>query len=222
MTSPLRTAPWTRALGLIWRHPAVVGGVLGGCAVLGAAAAAPALFVSSAANAAQATQVDARCAATIGATIDQAAVTEGFDRAVREATASEPAIGSPIVTFSSSATAVTADGEVPTGVSFISRSGALDHERERGAGHLEGLVRLVIGDEPCLDAVGKLLVESREAGAVGSLREVDRELPDPAKPRTVGPPPGGQREAAEGLPTDEHRRRGRILEVAAGHQEARL
>ena len=90
MTSPLRTAPWTRALGLIWRHPAVVAGVLGGCAVLGAAAAAPALFVSSAANAAQATQVDARCAGTIGATLDQAAVTEGFDRAVREATASEP------------------------------------------------------------------------------------------------------------------------------------
>ena len=83
MTSPLRTAPWTRALGLIWRHPAVVGGVLGGCAVLGAAAAAPALFVSSAANAAQATQVDARCAGTIGATLDQAAGTEGFDRAVR-------------------------------------------------------------------------------------------------------------------------------------------
>ena len=83
-------------------------------------------------------------------------------------------------------------------------------------------MRLVVGDEPCLDAVGQLLVEGREAGAVGGLREVDRELPDPAEPRTVGPPPGGQGEAAERLPTDEHRRRGRILEVAAGHQEARL
>jgi putative ABC transport system permease protein len=139
MTSPLRTAPWTRAFRLIWHHPAVVAGVLGGSAVLGAAAAAPALFVSSAANAAQETQVDDRCAGTLGASIDQAAAAAPFDRALRQATASEPSLGSPVVTFSSTTTAIAAAGGVPTRVAFLNRTGALGHvTRLRGGGPADG------------------------------------------------------------------------------------
>jgi putative ABC transport system permease protein len=139
MTNPLLTAPWTRAFRLIWRHPAVVAGVIGGSAVLGAAAAAPALFVSSAANAAQATQVDARCAGTIGPTIDQAAPTAPFDAAVRRVAAAEPALGTPIATFASTATAVTADERVPTRVTLLSRTGQLDHVTKlRGGGPAQG------------------------------------------------------------------------------------
>jgi putative ABC transport system permease protein len=139
MTNPLLTAPWTRAFRLIWRHPAVVAGVVGGSAVLGAAAAAPALFVSSAANAAQATQVDGRCAGTIGPTIDQAADAAPFDAAVRRAAAGEPALGAPIATFSSIATGVTDDGNAPSRVTLLSRTGQLDHiTRLQGGGPAGG------------------------------------------------------------------------------------
>jgi putative ABC transport system permease protein len=64
--SVLGTAPWRRAPLLLRRSPAVLLAVLAAGLILGAAAAATPLFLSSAANAALARQMEERCPATFG------------------------------------------------------------------------------------------------------------------------------------------------------------
>jgi hypothetical protein len=64
--SVLRTAPWRRAPLLLRRHPAVLLAVLAAGLILGAAAAATPLFLSSAANAALTRQIQERCPPTVG------------------------------------------------------------------------------------------------------------------------------------------------------------
>ena len=64
--SVLWTAPWRRAPLLLWRSPAVLVAVLAAGLILGAAAAATPLFLSSAANAALTRQIAERCPPTVG------------------------------------------------------------------------------------------------------------------------------------------------------------
>lgn len=64
--SVLGTAPWRRAPLLLRRSPAVLLAVLAAGLVLGAAAAATPLFLSSAANAALTRQIEERCPPTVG------------------------------------------------------------------------------------------------------------------------------------------------------------
>src|SRR5687767_1801374 len=59
--SVLGTAPWRRAPLLLRGSPAVLAAVVGAGLILGAAAAATPLFLSSAGNAAQARQLGERC-----------------------------------------------------------------------------------------------------------------------------------------------------------------
>ena len=65
-SSVLGTAPWRRAPLLLRRSPAVLLAVLAAGLILGAAAAATPLFLSSAANAALARQMEERCPPTYG------------------------------------------------------------------------------------------------------------------------------------------------------------
>jgi putative ABC transport system permease protein len=65
-SSLLGTAPWRRAPLLLRRSPAVLLAVLAAGLILGAAAAATPLFLSSAANAALARQMEERCPPTYG------------------------------------------------------------------------------------------------------------------------------------------------------------
>jgi putative ABC transport system permease protein len=64
--SVLGTAPWRRAPLLLRRSPAVLLAVLAAGLILGAAAAATPLFLSSAANAALTRQIEERCPPTVG------------------------------------------------------------------------------------------------------------------------------------------------------------
>src|SRR5919107_3581377 len=64
--SVLWTAPWRRAPQLLRRSPAVLLAILAAGLILGAAAAATPLFLSSAANAALARQEAERCPPTYG------------------------------------------------------------------------------------------------------------------------------------------------------------
>jgi putative ABC transport system permease protein len=64
--SVLGTAPWRRAPLLLRRSPAVLLAVLAAGLILGAAAAATPLFLSSAANAALTRQIQERCPPTVG------------------------------------------------------------------------------------------------------------------------------------------------------------
>src|SRR5215211_7024808 len=64
--SVLWTAPWRRAPLLLRRSPAVLLAVLAAGLILGAAAAATPLFLSSAANAALTRQIAERCPPTVG------------------------------------------------------------------------------------------------------------------------------------------------------------
>ncbi|MFL6249097.1 MAG: hypothetical protein ACJ75N_00960 [Actinomycetes bacterium] len=64
--SVLGTAPWRRAPLLLRRSPAALLAVLAAGLILGAAAAATPLFLSSAANAALTRQIEERCPPTVG------------------------------------------------------------------------------------------------------------------------------------------------------------
>ena len=65
-SSVLDTAPWRRAPLLLRRSPAVLLAVLAAGLILGTAAAATPLFLTSAANAALARQMEERCPPTYG------------------------------------------------------------------------------------------------------------------------------------------------------------
>jgi len=126
--SLLRTAPWRRAPLLLRRSPAVLLAVLAAGLILGAAAAATPLFLSSAANAALTRQIRERCPPTAGlqvrsngalggpVTADEAARATGLrgatawpagrellavrERTVRQAGALMPNLGPPVLAMS--------------------------------------------------------------------------------------------------------------------------
>ena len=126
--SVLRTAPWRRAPLLLRRSPAVLLAVLAAGLILGAAAAATPLFLSSAANAALTRQIRERCPPTAGlqvrsngalggpVTADEAARATGLrgatawpagrellavrERTVRQAGSLMPNLGPPVLAMS--------------------------------------------------------------------------------------------------------------------------
>jgi putative ABC transport system permease protein len=126
--SVLRTAPWRRAPLLLRRSPAVLLAVLAAGLILGAAAAATPLFLSSAANAALTRQIEERCPPTTGlqvrtngalggpVTADEVARAPGLrgatawpagrellairERSVRQARSLMPNLGRPVLAMS--------------------------------------------------------------------------------------------------------------------------
>ena len=126
--SVLGTAPWRRAPLLLRRSPAVLLAVLAAGLILGAAAAATPLFLSSAANAALARQMAERCPPTYGLQVRAAGALGGpltaeeaerapvlggaiawpagrellaiRDRTVRQASATVPGLGRPVLGMS--------------------------------------------------------------------------------------------------------------------------
>src|SRR4051794_21533824 len=112
--SLLTSAPWRRAPLLLWRSPAVLAAVIGAGLVLGAAAAASPLFLSSAGGAAQARQIGERCQYTVRSVArapvggvlpnrdpDSVGLQTRRDKAVRSASARVPGLLPPLLTMSS-------------------------------------------------------------------------------------------------------------------------
>jgi putative ABC transport system permease protein len=137
--SVLGTAPWRRAPLLLRRSPAVLLAVLAAGLILGAAAAATPLFLSSAANAALTRQIQERCPPTVGLQVrtngalggpvsaDEAARTPGLggatawpagrellairERTVRQAGSLMPHLGPPVLAMSGPQLQLTGSGQ---------------------------------------------------------------------------------------------------------------
>lgn len=134
----LLATPWLRAPLLPRRSPAVLAAVLGAGLVLGAAAAATPVFLSSAGNAMQARQLGERCEwlvrtdfrVALGATGPGVAGVEGLDRAVRRAGAAVPHLDPPVLTMVAEAPATIGPAARPdlTGAGrLVYREGAFDN-----------------------------------------------------------------------------------------------
>jgi hypothetical protein len=156
--SVLTTAPWRRAPLLLRRSPAVLLAVLTAGLILGAAAAATPLFLSSAANAALTTQLAERCPPTAGwqvlsnGALGGAVTTEEAERAglggsrprpagrelldirertVRRAGASVPHLEPPVLSMSGPRVQLTgAAPDKTSGGRLLYRDGFVDHIRK--------------------------------------------------------------------------------------------
>jgi putative ABC transport system permease protein len=139
-SSALRTAPWTRAPLLLLRQPAVLAAVAGGLMVLGAAIAAPPLFLSSGGNRALADQVAERCQWTTGGTMNFQGYFPNLEEPVRQATDRIDHVGDRVLTLLTPAVDLardeTATAQESVGAQVAFRSHALEH------------VEVVEGDAP--------------------------------------------------------------------------
>jgi putative ABC transport system permease protein len=139
-SSALRTAPWTRAPLLLLHQPAVLAAVAGGLLVLGAAIAAPPLFLSSAGNRALADQVAERCQWSTGGTMTFQGYFPDIEEPVRAATERIDHVGDRVLTLVTPAVDV-ARNEDDTAQESVSAQVAF---RSQAIGHVDVLA----GDAP--------------------------------------------------------------------------
>lgn len=141
MRGVLGTAPWLRAPLLLLRRPAVLLAVAGACLVLGVAAAVPALFLSSAGNAAFDRQVESQCDTQVGPRFGDLLTPEpgdaerfaGVERSVEESARRYGVVRRPVLTLHGNGggpggftvTGAAGPATAPA-VTLLSRTGVLD------------------------------------------------------------------------------------------------